>query len=171
MVRLGILFAQSLAGGEEIMIHQPRQRKIILAGIGLLYLFLLGWVPGCTKTVHTDETVPEGEATTVSIREFPDVPIPRELDLDEGESFAVYAAPGLSAGLLVYSGNVEYDSLVRFFDENLKRNGWELRASLKYPRTLFFYQKDTRVCFINMKTTTFKVHVEIWVAPFEVPGF
>jgi len=108
--------------------------------------------------------VQEGEATTVTIREFPDVPIPGELDLDEGESF-VYMSPELSAGLLVYSGNVEYDSLVKFFDESLRNNGWELRASLKYPRTLFFYQKEARVCFITIKPTTFKVQVEIWVAP------
>ena len=146
------------------MNSQPRHRMRILAGIGLVYLLLLAWVPGCTQTIHTDKTVQGGEETTVTIREFPDVPIPGELDLDEGESF-VYMSPELSAGLLVYSGNVEYDSLVQFFDESLRKNGWELRASLKYPRTLFFYQKETRVCFITIKPTTFKVQVEIWVAP------
>ena len=146
------------------MIGRPRHCKTTLAGIGLVCLLLLAWVPGCTKTINTDTTAQEGEATTVGVREFPDVPIPKELELDEDESF-VYTAPELSTGLLVYTGNVDYDSLVKFFDENLRRNGWELRASLKYRRTLFFYQKETRACFISIKSTTFKVQVEIWVAP------
>ena len=152
------------------MISQPRHRRTILAGIGLVYLFLLAWAPGCAKKIHIDETGQEGEETTATIPEFPDVPIPRELDLDKEESF-VYMAPELSTGLLVYKGNVDYDSLIKFFEEGLAKNGWELRASLKYPRTLFFYQKDTRVCFISMKTSTLKVHVDIWVAPLEVTAF
>jgi hypothetical protein len=152
------------------MISQHWHRRAILAVIGLGYLFLLAWVPGCAKTIHTDETSQEGAPTTVTIREFPDVPIPKELDLDEGESF-IYAVPEMSTGLLVYSGNVDYDSLVKFFDENLTKSGWELRASLKYPRTMFFYQKETRVCLITIKAGTFRKNVEIWVAPLELPGF
>ena len=152
------------------MSGQPRHRMAILAGMGLVYLFLSAWAPGCAKTIHTDETGQEGETGAVIIREFPDVQIPKELKLDEGESF-VFMSPELSTGLLVYKGNVDYDSLVRFFDESLTKSGWELRASLKYPRTLFFYQKETRVCLITMKTTTFNVQVEIWVAPLEVSAF
>ena len=152
------------------MIIHPRHHKLVLAGIGLAYLFILAHVPGCTKTIQTDETVQQGEEAAFTIREFPDVPIPKELDLDESESF-VYMARDLSTGLLVYTGNVDYDSLVKFFDESLRKNGWELRASLKYPRTLFFYEKETRACFITVRTSTFKVQVEIWVAPLEVMAF
>jgi hypothetical protein len=106
----------------------------------------------------------------VTVREFPDVPIPRELKLDAKESF-VYATPEFATGMLVYNGNVDYDSLVRFFDESLTKNGWIIQASLKYTRTLFFYQKENRICLLTMQVTPLNVRVEIWVAPLETTAY
>jgi hypothetical protein len=129
-------------------------------------LFFLLVVSGCAKVIQSQSGGAETPTPIVTIREFPDVPIPTDLKLEEKESF-VYVAPGLATGLLVYHGNVEYDSLVRFFDENLIQNGWVLRASLKYPQTLLFYQKESSVCLINIKPAALKMRVEIWLAPIE----
>jgi hypothetical protein len=106
----------------------------------------------------------------VTAREFPDVPIPKELKLAEEESF-VYMTPEFATGILVYNGNVDYDSLVRFFDESLTKNGWIIQASLKYTRTLFFYQKENRICLLTMQVTPINVRVEIWVAPLETTAY
>ncbi len=152
------------------MIMRPRQRGTIIISIGLAYLGLMMLFSGCAKRVHTESTGEEGPTPIVTIREFPDVPIPRELDLDEKESF-VYMTPGFATGMLVYNGNVDYDSLVRFFDESLTKNGWIIQASLKYTRTLLFYQKENRICLIAMKITPLNVHVEIWVAPLETTAY
>jgi hypothetical protein len=133
-----------------------------------LTLFLL--FSGCTKTVHTESTGEEGPTPIVTIREFPDVPIPQELDLDEKGSF-VYMTPEFATGNLVYNGNVDYDSLLKFFEATMANNGWMLQASLKYTRTLLFYQKESRLCLINMEMTPLNIRVEIWVAPLETPAY
>ena len=106
----------------------------------------------------------------MTIREFPDVPIPKELDLDANESF-VYMTPEFATGNMVYKGNVEYESLLKFFEDTMAKNGWTLQASLKYTRTLLFYQKESRICLINMQITSINIRVEIWVAPLEKPGY
>ena len=149
------------------MIMRPRHQTIIF-GIGLLCLALMVVFTGCTKTVQTEPGAEEGLVPLVTIREFPDVPIPKELKLDDKESF-VYMTPEFATGMLVYNGNVDYDSVTRFFDETLPKNGWELRASLKYTQTLYFYQKESRVCLVTMRTAPLNVKVSIWVAPLEAP--
>ena len=152
------------------MIMRPRHRGTIIISIGLTYLGLMMLFSGCTKRVNTEPTEEEGPTPIVTIREFPDVPIPKELKLDAKESF-VYMTPEFATGMLVYNGNVDYDSLVRFFDESLTRNGWIIQASLKYTRTLFFYQKENRVCILTMQVTTLNIRVEIWVAPLETTAY
>jgi hypothetical protein len=143
------------------------QRKSMIVGLALS-LFLL--FSGCARTVHTEATGEEGPMPIVTIHEFPDVPIPKELDLDQRASF-VYMTPDFATGSLVYNGNVDYDSLLKFFEETMAKNGWMLKASLKYTRTLLFYQKESRICLINMDISTLNIRVEIWVAPLETPGY
>ena len=152
------------------MIMRPRHRRTIILSIGLAYLGLMMLFSGCTKRVHTEPTGEEGPTPIVTVREFPDVPIPKELDLDAKASF-VYMTPEFATGMLVYNGNVDYDSLVRFFDESLTKNGWIIQASLKYTRTLFFYQKESRICLVTMQVTPLNVRVEIWVAPLETTAY
>jgi len=152
------------------MIMRPRHRGTIIISTGLAYLGLMMLFSGCTKRVGTEPTGEEGPTPIVTVREFPDVPIPQELKLDAKESF-VYTTPEFATGMLVYNGNVDYDSLVRFFDESLTKNGWIIQASLKYTRTLFFYQKENRVCLLTMQVTPLNVRVEIWVAPLETAAY
>jgi len=152
------------------MIMRPRHRRTIILSIGLAYLGLMMLFSGCTKRVNTEPTGEEGPTPIVTVREFPDVPIPKELDLDAKESF-VYMTPEFATGMLVYNGNVDYDSLVRFFDESLTKNGWIIQASLKYTRTLFFYQKESRICLVTMQVTPLNIRVEIWVAPLETTAY
>ena len=152
--------------------RHPLRRKTFLLSIKFACMLVLIWVAGCSKIIsaRAPESGEKGTTPVITIREFPDVPIPKELDLDENESF-VYMSPNFATGLLVYDGNVDYDSLVTFFDKSLTQNGWILRASLKYPRTLLFYQKQTSICLITMKATTLNLRVEIWVAPLETLSY
>jgi hypothetical protein len=152
------------------MIMRPRHQGTIIISIGLAYLGLMMLFSGCTKRIHTEPTGEEGPTPIVTVREFPDVPIPKELKLDAKESF-VYMTPEFATGMLVYNGNVDYDSLVRFFDESLTKNGWIIQASLKYTRTLFFYQKESRICLLTIQDTPLNVRVEIWVAPLETTAY
>jgi hypothetical protein len=36
---------------------------------------------------------------------------------------------------------------------------------------LLFYQKERRICLINMQVTSLNIRVEIWVAPLETPSY
>jgi hypothetical protein len=143
------------------------QRKSMIVGLTLSLLLLFS---GCARTIHTGAPDEEGPTPIVTIHEFPDVPIPKELDLDQRASF-VYMTPEFATGNLVYNGNVDYDSLLKFFEESMTKNGWTLKASLKYTRTLLFYQKESRICLINMDISPLNIRVEIWVAPIETPGY
>lgn len=152
------------------MTTRSRQRKTVIRVVGLACVVVMLLLAGCAKTIHTGPTGEEGPTPIVTIHEFPDVPIPKELDLDQNESF-VYMTPEFATGSLVYNGNVDYDSLVKFFDESLGDNGWVLQASLKYIRTLLFYQKESRICLITMKMAPLNIRVEIWVAPLETTTY
>ena len=143
------------------------QQKSMIFGLALSLILLFS---GCAKTIHTEPSAEEGPTPIVTIREFPDVPIPKELDLDQRASF-VYMTPEFATGSLVYNGNVDYDSLFKFFQETMAKNGWTLGASLKYTRTLMFYQKENRICLINMEMTALNIRVEIWVAPLQTPRY
>ena len=144
-------------------------QKKIPRFVGVAYVVVMLLFSGCSKRVQTDLTGEEGPTPIVSVREFPDVPIPKELDLNEKESF-IYMTPEFATGNLVYNGNVDYDSLLNFFEETLVNNGWILQASLKYTRTLLLYQKGSRICLVTMDATPLNIRVEIWVAPLEKPS-
>jgi hypothetical protein len=152
------------------MIMRPRHRGTIIISIGLAYLGLMMLFSGCTKRVSTEPTGEEGPTPIVTAREFPDVPIPKELKLDAKESFVI-KTPEFATGMLVYNGNVDYESLVRFFDEYMPQKGWIIQAKIKYARSLFFYQKENRICLVTMQETPLNVRVEIWVVPLETTAY
>ena len=54
--------------------------------------------------------------------------------------------------------------------EELKRVDHLIYVSLKYTRTLLFYQKGRRICLVTMDATPLNIRVEIWVAPIEKPS-
>ena len=98
--------------------------------------------------------------------EFEDVLIPRELKVDRDESF-IYQASGISAGLLTLKARIELDSLITFFEKNMRKDNWRLIGSFKSGRTMLLFQKDNRWCVINITESGFdyNTRVEIWVAP------
>jgi len=75
------------------------------------------------ELVRRDETsVTKSEAPNVAYYSFPDVPIPKELELVRDKSF-VYETQNVRTGLLVLSGNVDIDSLEQYFRTNMARTG------------------------------------------------
>jgi len=96
--------------------------------------------------------------------DFEDVLVPSELKVDKKRSF-VYHSPDFTAGVLVLTGRVEINSLIRFFDNNMAKDNWRLVSSFKSPRTIMFFNKANRGCIINITEKQFKTEVEIWVAP------
>jgi hypothetical protein len=96
--------------------------------------------------------------------EFDDVLIPRELDLEKSSSF-VYRSEGLKAGLLRFSGRVETTSLMRFFANNMPKDGWRMISQFRSPQSLMLFQKGNRMAVIAIEDADFRTYVDVWVVP------
>jgi hypothetical protein len=146
-------------------------RLRILVGISVL-MFVFAMVGGCATPMSSSTTAEEMEpAATESddtptplYYDFDDVLVPSELEVEKQRSF-VYHTDEFTAGVLVLSGRVELNSLIRFFESNMAKDNWRLLSSFKSPRTILFFTKANRSCIINITEQRFDTEVEIWVAP------
>jgi hypothetical protein len=98
--------------------------------------------------------------------DFEDVLIPRELKMDRDSSF-IYQTSGFSFGLLALKARIEINSLIAFFETNMRKDNWRLISAFKGERTMMLFQKENRWCIINMKhgSLDYNTLVEIWLAP------
>jgi hypothetical protein len=117
------------------------------------------------KTTEGSEARENGEKNSSLYYDFEDVLIPRELKLDTESSF-VYHSSGFTAGVLVFRSEVERNSLIRFFENNMAKDNWQYVSSFKSPRTLLLFKKENRWCVVNITDNKWDTRVEIWVAPF-----
>jgi hypothetical protein len=140
-------------------------------GISAL-LLVFGLFLGCagprSSETAGEEALPaateQDETPAPLYYDFDDVLIPSELKVDMGRSF-VYQTDEFTAGVLVLTGRVEINSLIRFFDNNMAKDNWRLVSSFKSPRTIMFFTKPNRSCIINITEQPFRIEAEIWVAP------
>jgi hypothetical protein len=100
--------------------------------------------------------------------DFEDILIPDEMKLDKERSF-VYETPHIKAGILVFSGRVEVNSLIKFFKENMAKDNWKLLNSFKYKGYMMNFQKPEKSCMILIQDGTFSTYLEIWVGPISKP--
>jgi hypothetical protein len=96
--------------------------------------------------------------------DFKDVPVPKELDMKKEKSF-VFQTTGFTTGVLTFSGNVESDSLISFFNNKMPEDGWRLLSSFRSIKNILFFQKENRFCIITIISKTFTTNVEILVTP------
>jgi hypothetical protein len=112
---------------------------------------------GDTKKVEAQKRLPD-------VREFEDVLVPRDMNVDRDASF-VYNGAGQPLGLLRMSGRVDAISLMRFFKTNLTNDGWQMVSELRAPQSFLMYQKAKRMCVILIEDGTFQTFADIWVVP------
>lgn len=113
---------------------------------------------------ETGEKKSEVEAPAPVYYDFVDILIPAELSLVKKSSF-VYSTPSFSAGVLVFEGYVQGESLVNFFTTNMPKDGWTLKSSFRYRRVILSFEKEQRSCLVSVAEFPLKTRVEIWVAP------
>ena len=143
-----------------------RSRLLVLL---LSILLLVG--AGCAAMKKSQDTPEETEDKKSEVKgpvpiyyDFVDVLIPAELSLVKKNSF-VYSTPSFSAGVLVFEGYVDGDSLVNFFTTNMAKDGWTLKSSFRYRRVILSFEKEERSCLVPVAEYPLKTRVEIWVAP------
>jgi hypothetical protein len=151
----------------EVQMERQRGLKTIRVGI-LLFMGVL-MLAGCASMGSKSGEAPAGGALAENkdvpqYLDFGDVLIPKELSIDQGDSF-ILKTNGQTVGILSLKGRVERDSLISFFENNMVKDNWRLVSYFKANRTLMLFQKDTRWCMIDMSEGDFYTHVKIWVSP------
>lgn len=143
-----------------------RSRLFVLL---LAILFLIG--SGCAAFQKSQDTPEEADDKKSEVKgpapiyyDFVDVLIPAELSLVKKNSF-VYSTPSFSAGVLVFEGYVQGESLVHFFTTNMAKDGWTLKSSFRYRKVILSFEKEKRSCLVSVAEYPLKTRVEIWVAP------
>ncbi|MGB6377983.1 MAG: hypothetical protein WBG24_14805 [Syntrophobacteria bacterium] len=136
----------------------------------MLTIFLLvgagcaAWKKSQDASEETGEKKNEVQAPAPVYYDFVDILIPAELSLVKKSSF-VYSTPSFTAGVLVFEGYVQGESLVNFFTTNMPKDGWTLKSSFRYRRVILSFEKEERSCLVSVAEFPLKTRVEIWVAP------
>jgi len=146
-------------------------KKVLMAIFLNMLIFI--FIAGCATDIQSERETPtekpqivqEIEETAISLYyDFKDVPVPKELDMKKEKSF-VFQTTGFTTGVLAFSGNVESDSLIRFFNIKMPEDGWRLLSSFKSPKNILLFQKENRFCVIIIVSKTFTTNVDILVTP------
>lgn len=140
-----------------------RQTAIVIL---LSLLFFSGCETVNKSAVKEEPPKSKYDAVNQAFYGFPDVPVPKELKLDNNRSF-VYETQTIKVGVLALSGNVETDSLENYFKINMIKNGWRFVNSFRFKDVILNFVKDDKTCNIKMSREIFTTDVEIWVGPSE----
>ena len=141
--------------------------RLLILMLSILLLVGAGcaaWEKSRDTSEETGEKKSEVEAPAQVYYDFVDILIPAELSLVKKSSF-VYSTPSFSAGVLVFEGYVQGESLVNFFTTNMPKDGWTLKSSFRYRRVILSFEKEERSCLVSVAEFPLKTRVEIWVAP------
>lgn len=96
--------------------------------------------------------------------DFDDIQVPNQLKLDTKRSL-IFRAGKFKAGVLVFTDNLEVESLINFFVDTMQKDNWVLQGSYKYPRVALFFAKKGKTAIIHILESTMSTEVSIWVAP------
>ena len=139
----------------------------------VLVLVVLLLATGCStwnKLTGQEEqpAAKTSEAPNVTYYSFPDIPLPKEMELVRDKSF-VYETSTVRTGLLVLKGNVDMNSLEQYFRANMAKNGWKFMNGFKYATVILNFTKDDKTAYIRISRETFSTWAEIWVGPLDKP--
>ena len=137
-----------------------RRTMVLLSALGMALLM----VAACSMFDKGPAKPETAQKRLPDVREFDDVLIPREMDIDK-DSSAIYRREGMSAGLLRLSGRVDTTSLVRYFQNNMANEGWRQIGQFRSPQSLMIFQKGRRMAVIVIEDSDFETFVDVWVVP------
>lgn len=145
-------------------------RAVMAVFLNMLILILL---TGCATDILLEKTVPLGESqalkeggeTAISLYyDFEDIPVPKELEIEKEKS-VIFQTTEFTAGLLTFSGKVESDSLISFFNNKMPEDGWRFLTLFKSPIKIMFFLKENRFCIITITGEARSAEIEILVTP------
>jgi len=114
---------------------------------------------------HAQSADKQQEPVISLIPEFDDIPIPSELSRDEERSF-VYEAPGVTMGVIGYSGYYKGGSIAKFFRNEMPKHEWQfLNAFSEGDKYLVNFIKSDKSCMISIEESSLSTRVTIKVGP------
>jgi hypothetical protein len=96
--------------------------------------------------------------------DFPDIPVPQEVDLQSKESYVVQSG-SIRTGLLTLRGRVDLNSLISFFQMAMPRENWKPKGYFRYQRSILIFEKPDKICVIRFYEGMVYSYVEIFVTP------
>jgi hypothetical protein len=120
---------------------------------------------GSSEKEETSATQPKSRKTTAVYYDFEDVLIPMELKV-VNERTVVITTPGFVSGIITLKGRVDRRSLFNFFNNNMRKDNWNVVSQIKSPgTTIMVFQKTSRTSVITIRDESIYTYVEIGVAP------
>jgi hypothetical protein len=111
------------------------------------------------------QTAPGSVAASVTY-EFPDLPIPVELE-KVGDRTIMIKTSGFQGGILLFKGRVTVISLVEFFTKSMPKHGWVLDGTLSAEQSFLAFSKGPNAyCLIQIYEgrMCLKTKVQIWIS-------
>ena len=81
--------------------------------------------------------------------DFRDLLIPGELVWNREKSVTI-STDSFNGGILSFNGRVEVTSLMEFFSNSMKNDGWTAIGSIKARNVLLSFTKDNSTCMIRI---------------------
>ena len=144
--------------------------KIIRVSLALTIVLSIS---GCLPLLPPGEDGEVDPSTGLSISKdayplsrFTDIPVPSRFRYDRSKSFIYESGSGtIKVGRLFFKGWAEQNSVVNFFQNEMLNNGWTLVRVIEHDGTMLLYEKEARVCTINITSTLGQTSVEIQIGP------
>lgn len=140
-------------------------RSIRVCRWGILFMLmavLTVGLSGCAEIFSSSSSNQQG-AGSVYYADFPDVPIPSEMELRSGSSQVTKSGAGNVIGYLEFSGSAAWDSLVNACASNLTRDGWSVTGLFRGERSLIVADKMDRICVISIFDGFPSTSMSVWV--------
>jgi hypothetical protein len=144
-------------------------------GISVLGLTFIAFLSGCGSVLQEQKkeevagTAPQASKKTdlpnARYYDFDDIPIPNELSPNVDKS-KIFQTTNMTAGVLVFEGNVVVDSLIAFFKSSMARDNWQMKGFFRLPpKAALLFEKKNKRSIIMIEDGTFSTRVDVWTIP------
>ncbi|MEF2146496.1 MAG: hypothetical protein V3573_13710 [Desulfovibrionaceae bacterium] len=97
--------------------------------------------------------------------DFDDILVPRELSPIDDEKY-VFDDPRFLAGFRIFTGRVIAEDVFNFFVNNMTKDNWTKKFSLKAEKSVLAFEKANKSCTIQIEDG-FKTRVTIFAIEFK----
>ena len=143
--------------------------------MAVLGLTFIAFLSGCGSVLQEQKkeevsvTGPQGSKKTDPANaryfDFDDIQIPNELSKNVDKS-KIFQTANMTAGVLVFEGNVEVDSLIAFFKGSMVRDNWQMKGFFRLPpKAALLFEKKNKRSIIMIEDSTFSTRVDVWTIP------